>query len=85
MEMKYYQNVFSPKFRNVFNIWTTLSIFIWQRFTQYLASSNCSFQLNNFLDKGNVAGKKFVFVYVCFFSKFFSHQKKLVRVSIMEY
>lgn len=27
-----------------------------ERFTQYLASSNCSFQLNNFLDKGNVAG-----------------------------
>jgi len=27
-----------------------------ERFTQYLASSNCSFQLSNFLDKGNVAG-----------------------------
>jgi len=27
-----------------------------ERFTQYLASSNCSFQLGNFLDKGNVAG-----------------------------
>ena len=27
-----------------------------QRFTQYLASSNCSFQLSNYLDKGNVAG-----------------------------
>lgn len=27
-----------------------------ERFTQYLASSNCSFQLSNFLDKTNVKG-----------------------------
>ncbi|RWS29597.1 Phosphatidylinositol-binding clathrin assembly protein LAP-like protein, partial [Leptotrombidium deliense] len=27
-----------------------------QRFTQYLASSNCNFQLNNFLDKAGVKG-----------------------------
>ena len=28
-----------------------------QRFVQYLASSNTSFQLSNFLDKGGVQGK----------------------------
>jgi hypothetical protein len=27
-----------------------------QRFTQYLASSNCTFQLSNFLDKNGVKG-----------------------------
>lgn len=34
-------------------------IFVYfQRFTQYLASSNSNFQLNSFLDKGGVQGKK---------------------------
>lgn len=55
---------FSPSFVMIYT--QHLSIFIWQRFTQYLASSNCSFQLNNFLDKGNVAGNN-IFICLCFF------------------
>ena len=31
--------------------------FSFQRFTQYLASSNTNFQLSNFMDKGGVQGQ----------------------------
>ena len=38
------------------NSFVILIFFLFQRFTQYLASSNSSFQLSNFLDKGGVQG-----------------------------
>ena len=33
-----------------------------QRFVQYLASSNTSFQLSNFLDKGGVQGRIWIYI-----------------------
>lgn len=35
---------------------TSAMTFLLQRFTQYLASSNSTFQLSNFLDKSGVQG-----------------------------
>ena len=38
-----------------------LFVFLFQRFTQYLASSSSNFQLSAFLDKGGVQGTYFGF------------------------
>lgn len=40
----------------LFNNLTNNFFFLLKRFTQYLASSNCSFQLSSFLDKTGVKG-----------------------------
>lgn len=43
--------------RKHFNYNSKKIFFIFQRFMQYLASSNSTFNLSNFLDKGGVQGK----------------------------
>lgn len=42
------------------------SFLSWQRFMQYLASSNSTFNLSNFLDKGGVQGKQNSEIHVAF-------------------
>jgi len=52
-----------------------------QRFTQFLASSNCTFQLSNFLDKANPQGEsvQFILCYVSsyWFPKFYNSSQHL--------
>lgn len=52
---------FNPYFTAIF-IYSIYFCFYFQRFTQYLASSNSSFQLSHFLDKSGVQG---VYIHKC--------------------
>lgn len=53
-----------PYYLRTMYTYTHYIFYYFQRFTQYLASSNSSFQLSNFLDKSGVQGMCQIFIFL---------------------